>query len=103
MRPGSIEIVHRGGEHPVELLLLQDEQMIETLAPHAPQKALADGIGSGSVRRGGENLNPARCGHTSETGPTFPIVLTDQILRHLPKWRGFPQRYAPPRDRWGIE
>ncbi len=89
MRPGSVEIVYIGVEHPVELLLLKDEQMIETLAPHAPQKALADGIGSGCVRRCVENLNRTRCGHTSETGPTFAIVITDQILRYLPIGRGF--------------
>ena len=96
MRPGSVEIVHIGVEHSVELLLLQDEQMIEALAPHAPQKALADGIGSGSVIRGVENLNRTHCGHTSETGPKFPIVITDQMLRHLPKWRGFAQLLRHP-------
>jgi hypothetical protein len=84
MRSGSVEIVRIGGEHPMELLLLQDEQMIKTLAPHAAQKALADGIGSGSVRGCVENLNRTHCRHTSETGPKFPIVITDQILRACP-------------------
>jgi len=36
MRPGSVEVMHRGVEHTMELLLMQDEQMIEALMPHTP-------------------------------------------------------------------
>jgi len=46
MRPGSVEVVYICVEHPVELLLLQDEQMIESLMPHTAQEAFTDRIGS---------------------------------------------------------
>ena len=34
MRPGSVEVVYIGSQDPLELLLMQDEQVIETLTTH---------------------------------------------------------------------
>ena len=34
MRPGSVEVVHIGAQHPVELFLMEDEQMIEALTSY---------------------------------------------------------------------
>ncbi len=39
MRPGLVEAVYIGAQYPLELLLMEDEQVIETLATHTPQKA----------------------------------------------------------------
>jgi hypothetical protein len=60
LRPGSVEVMHRGVEHTVELLLMQDEQMIEALMPHTPQKAFTDGIGSRGVKGCLEELEVQR-------------------------------------------
>jgi hypothetical protein len=49
MRPGSVKVLHIGNEHPVELLLLQDEQMIEAFTPHACEKSFTGRIRSRSV------------------------------------------------------
>ncbi len=38
MRFGSIEVLAKGIERPLELLLMRDEQMIEALAPLASEK-----------------------------------------------------------------
>ena len=46
MWPGSIEVLNVGVEHAVELLLMEDEQVIETLASHTSEKPFTDGIGS---------------------------------------------------------
>ena len=46
MRPGSVEVVYIGSQDPLELLLMQDEQVIETLATHTAQKPFTDRIGS---------------------------------------------------------
>jgi hypothetical protein len=48
MWPGSIEVLHVGMKDAVQLLLVKDEQVIETLATHTAQKAFTDGI---SARR----------------------------------------------------
>ena len=47
MRPGLVEVLNVGVEHAVELLLMQDEQMIETLSTDTPQKPFTDGIRAG--------------------------------------------------------
>jgi len=46
MWPGSIEVLTIGMKDVVQLLLLQDEQVIETLATHTAQKPFTDRIGS---------------------------------------------------------
>ena len=65
LRPGSVEVLTIGMKDAVQLLLLQDEHVIETLAPHTPQEAFTDGIGAWRVIRCFQNLDTASCGHTS--------------------------------------
>ncbi len=62
MRSGTIEVLHVGAQHPLELLLMQDKQMIETLATNTSQKALADSIRSRGPIGCCENLNSTRSG-----------------------------------------
>jgi len=88
MRSCPVEVRHIHIEHALELLLVEDEQVIKACLPHTPQEAFADRIGSGSVIRCFKNLNSTRCRHTSETGPKFTIVITDQVLWCLPIRRG---------------
>ena|SRR5262249_40898949 len=46
MRSGLIEILEIGTQDTMQLLLLQDEQVIEALVPHAAHKPFTNGIGS---------------------------------------------------------
>ena len=96
MRPCPIEVGHIPFENPVDLLLAQDQQVVKVFLSHTPQEAFADRIGSGSVRRGVENLNRTGCGHTSEAGSKFAIVITHEILWCLPIRRGFSQLLRHP-------
>jgi len=50
----------------------------------------------GSVRECVENLNRTCCRHTSEAGPKFAVVITNQILRSLPIRGGFSKRFGHP-------
>ena len=63
------------------MLLLQDEQVIETRATHASQKTFTDGIGARSVRGCFQYLDAAACGYARETGSELGITITDEILR----------------------
>jgi hypothetical protein len=49
LRSGLIEVLDIGIKDTMPLLLLQEEQVIETLAPHTAQKAFTDGIGARGV------------------------------------------------------
>jgi hypothetical protein len=100
MRTGSVEVLNIGVEHAVELLLLQNEQMIEALTPHAFSEAFTGRIRSRGVIRDGEHLDLTRVRHSGEVQPKRAIVVTDEILWPLAKGGGFAQRYARPRHRW---
>jgi hypothetical protein len=97
MGSGSVEGVDIGIEHPVELLLLQDEQMIEAFTPHASQKALADGIGSRGVIRYIEHLDATRQRNPREVHSKRAIVITDEVFGSLSTCRDFPKLLSSPR------
>jgi hypothetical protein len=96
MWPGSIKVLNIGMKNAVQLLLLQDEQVIETLSPHTAQEALTDGIGAFRVIRCFENRDAAGCGHTSKAGTKFAITITKEILRPLSIGSRFPQLLCGP-------
>ena len=97
MRPGSVEVLHIGIDHPVEVLLMQDEQMIEAFTPHASEKSFTDGVGSWSVIRYGEHLDVTRLRNTGEVHPELAIMITDEIFRPLSIGGGSPQLLCGPR------
>jgi hypothetical protein len=76
---------------------MQDEQVIETLAPHTPQKALADGIRSRGVIRCCEHLDITCNRNLREAHPKRAIVITDEVCGSLSKCRGLPQLLCSPR------
>jgi hypothetical protein len=84
MRSCLVEVRHIGIEHALELLLLKDQQVIQTFLPHTPQEALADGIGSGSVIRSFEKLDATCRRHPDETGSKLAIIIMNQVLGCVP-------------------
>src|SRR5258708_5432689 len=78
-----IEVLEIGTQDTTQLLLVQDEQVIETLATHAAQKAFTDGIGPWCVVGRFQYLDAAGCGYARETGSKLVITITDEILRPL--------------------
>ena len=96
MWPSSIEVLDIGMKDAVKLLLLQDEQMTETISPHTAQKPFTDRIGLGSVIWGLEQLDATACGHARQTRSKLVITIADEILRPLPKGSRFPQLLCSP-------
>src|SRR2546421_6280016 len=84
-----VEVDHIRIEHALELLLLKDQQMIQAFLTNTSQEAFTDGIGSGSVNGGFEQLDATGPCHTSETRPKFGIVITNQVLGCVPIGGGF--------------
>ena len=80
----------------MQLLLLQDEQVIETLSTHTAQKPFTDGIGPWRMIWRFEYLDAAGCGHASETGSKFAITITNEILRRLSIGSCLPQLLCGP-------
>ena len=67
MRSDLIEVLDIGTKDTMQLLLLEDEQVIETLSPHTQEKAFTDRIGAFRVIRCFQYLDAARCCHARET------------------------------------
>ena len=100
MRSSLIEVLDIGSKGPLQLVLLQDQQVIEAFLPHTPQKAFADSIGSWGMNWRFEDLDRARFRHPSKAGPKFGIVIPNEILGCLPIGRGFPKLLCAPRVGW---
>jgi hypothetical protein len=99
MRPCVVEVGHIRMEHALELLLLQDQQMVETFLPYAPQEPFTDGIRSWGMNWRFEQLDATGRRHPHKRASKFAIVISYQILGCLPIWGRFPERYAPPKHR----
>src|SRR5215470_3023634 len=96
MRSCLVEVDYILLEHALELLLLKNQQMVETLLPYTSQEALADGIGLWGVNRRFEDLDRARFCHTSKARPKLPVVIPNQILWRLSIGGGFSQLLGHP-------
>ncbi len=68
MRSCLVEVLHIGIKHPLQLLLLQHEQVVQAFFSDAPQEALTDRIGSWGMNRCFEKLNATGGRHASKTG-----------------------------------
>jgi hypothetical protein len=102
MGSGLVEVRHIRLEHPLELPLLNNQQMVEACLPYTPQKAFTDRIASGSVLRGREQFDATGRRHPQETGSNLAIMIPYQILGSLPRRGSLPERYALPRHPSGI-
>jgi hypothetical protein len=100
LRSGLIEVLDIGTQDTMQLLLLQDEQVIETLATHAAQKTFTDGIGAFRVIGRFQDLDAAGLGNPGESHPKLAIVISDEILRPHTKGRGFAKRYGQSTRPW---
>jgi hypothetical protein len=78
----------------MQLLLMKDQYVVQTLSPNTPQKAFTDGIGAFRVIRRFQYLDAARCCNTSETGPKLAIMIANEILWRVSIGSRLPQRYG---------
>jgi hypothetical protein len=94
MRPGSVKVVRIRVEHAVELFLMEDKQVIETLSSHTSKKPFTNSIRFRGVIGCFENLDSTRLRNPREVHPKLAIVITDEVLRSHPIGGGFPKRYV---------
>jgi hypothetical protein len=100
MGTGPIEVGNIGLEDAGELLLMKDQQVIEALTAHAPQKALTVRVGTWRVDRCPQELDPTSARHLHKARAALRIIIADQESRRLPEWRGFPQLLRDPGIGW---
>ncbi len=96
MWPSVIEVQDIGLEHPMELFLLQDQEMIQAFAPHASQKAFTDDICSWRPVRRSKHVDTTCCCHSCKILPECAIIIPDQIFWGLPIRSGLSQLLRNP-------
>lgn len=97
MRSGLIEVLDIGTQDTLQLFLLEEEQVIETLSPHAAQEALTDRIGTWGVIRCFQDRDGTRLGNPREGHAKLAIGITDEVLQTHAIGGGLPQLLRGPR------
>jgi len=96
LRSGLIEVLDIGTQDTMQLLLMQDDQVIDTLATHTAQKAFTDRISPWCVIRRFQDLDAAGLDNPIEGHPILAIVSTDEILRSHAIGSGLPKLLGGP-------
>src|SRR5216683_8230730 len=60
VRPGGVVVQQVLGQHPAQMVLIDDQQPVEELAAQGADDSLADGVRSARSRRAGENSDALR-------------------------------------------
>ena len=77
----SIEILDVGFQQAVQMAFIADEQMIQTLAANAADKAFTNRVGARGTKRCFDDLN---LGTSDDGGKVLTIFLTEHFLLDLP-------------------
>src|ERR1051326_2646135 len=96
MRTYTVEVRCIRLEDADELLLVQDQQVIETLPAHAPQKAFAVCVGTRSAERCSQKLDPSSLRHPVKEHTKLAVVVMDQESGCLSIGRCFPELLRNP-------
>ena len=86
MWPGTIKILHIFFNHPIQLLLSLDQDVIETFSPYASQKPFADRVGFRSAVGRFQDFNSASLRYSRESFPIFAIPIANPKARRLAEW-----------------
>ncbi len=102
MRPRRIEVGAVCSQHPEQLALVQDEEMVEALPPHATEEPLADGVRAGCAYGRPQHLDAAPRRNTGELRFKLGVVVADQEARRDAKGRGFAHLLGDPCVGWVL-
>ena len=83
LRSGSLEVLTISMKDTVQLPLVKDEQVIQTLATHTAQEAFADRIGPWRLVGRFQYLDATCGGHARETGSKCALTIAHEVLRRL--------------------
>ena len=80
VRPGGVVVPQILGQHPAQMVLIDDQQPVQELAAQGTVDSLADRVRSGRLRRAGENPDARRGEHGIEGAGELARAIPDQEL-----------------------
>ena len=97
MGPSRVEVAQRVfGKDVAQVLLGEDDQAIEALAAHAPEKSLAHGVHERSLNRSAHDASAGALGDTVEYRTELVIPVSDENLRPVAEGRRIAQLLRGP-------
>ena len=84
MRTLSVEVAGIVGEQAFEVAVAEDENVIEAVAPYAPEDSLADSVRSRLAERGAQHADACPGGDPVEDGAELRVAITEKEARRLP-------------------
>ena len=97
MRSGLIVVSNIYLEEALELLLLHNQEMIQTFSSHTSQKAFANSIRLWRSVRRSKHFDATCERHSCKMLSAFAIIISNEILWCLSIWSCFPQLLRDPR------
>src|ERR1017187_3684681 len=80
VRPAGVVVQQVFGQHPAQMMLIDDQQPVQELAAQGTYDSLADGVRFGSLRWAGENPDPFRREYGVEGVGELAGAIPDQEL-----------------------
>jgi hypothetical protein len=80
VRPGRVVVHHVLGQHPAQVMLIDDQQLVEEIPAEGADDPFADGVRSGCLRRAGQNPDACRGEHGIEGAGELAGTVPDQEL-----------------------
>jgi len=80
VRPRCVVVPQVLVQHPAQMALIDDQQVVEELPAQGPDHPLADGVRSGRLRRASENPDSFRREHGVERTGELARAVPDQEL-----------------------
>ncbi len=81
----------------MQLLLMKDQYVVQTLSPNTQEKAFTDRIGAFRMIRCFKYLDATCDCYSSETGSELAIMIANEIFRRVSIGSGLPQVLCGPR------
>src|SRR3954447_3926285 len=92
----GIEILDVDLQQAKQMAFIADEQMVQTLAANAADKAFTNRVGARGTIRCFDDLNLRASSDGGKMLTVFLVIITDQMLGTLPERGGFTQLLSDP-------
>ena len=100
MRPLLVVELHELGQHGPKMLLVEDDEMVETLSAQGPDRSLRDGVGLWRVDRRGDGVDADTSSARPKSAAVDGVAIAEEMSWFLAPGRGLNDLPPYPGCRW---